>query len=67
MTKLKPAFIILAVGRDGLEPAQYYNYGDPPVFDTEELAKDQIPQIADRYDERGKVPTFVIAPCLTPV
>ena len=67
MPKLKPAYIILAVGRDGLEPAKYYKCGDDPIFDTEELALAEVPSIADGYDDRGKVPTFVIAPCLTPV
>lgn len=67
MPKLKPAFIILAVTSEGTEPAKYYNYGELPVFDTEELAKGAIPQIAGSYYERGNVPTFVIAPCLTPV
>ena len=66
MPKLNPAFIILAVTRNGVEPANYYNHGDPPIFDTEELALAEVPGIADRYDDRGKVPTFVIAPCLTP-
>lgn len=74
MLKLNPAFIILAVTSEGTTPAKYsdtyFHAGlcedGLPIFDTQERAAEELPKIAERYYERGTVPTFVIAPCFVP-
>jgi hypothetical protein len=65
---LVPGFIVLALTHKGLAPIIYYKDGvATSTFGTEELARKELPNIAANYRERGEVPTFIIAPCFTPV
>jgi len=67
---LKRAFIILAVTDDGTTAAKYQGNDlcdENPVFDTEALAEEAVPGIAERYHSRGSVPVLVIAPCFVRV